>query len=159
MRRVAREADVDTLMLPLIQLGYPGIEWTPGEVSSLLMAKGVHMVDTDRRAYLFLAVTNLSRDLGPLKPGPVTQIASLLPQHHDQEWVDKVLAPLLARGLRKLKRDFPTYSALPLYCFLAPALLKFWTHIIPAEIKPRSSGQHLATLPTVQVAIAKLRGY
>ena len=158
MRRVAREADVD-MVLPLLQLGYPGQEWTPGEVQAVMQAKGVHMVDTDRRAYLFLAVTDLSKDLGPLKPGPVTQIATLIPQHHDQKWVDEVLAPLLARGLRKLKKDFPAYAALPLYCFLEKELYPFWTHIIPAEIKPRSSGSHLATMPTLQAAIDKLRGY
>ena len=163
-RREARLTDVG-MVQPLIQLAYAGQEWTPGDVAAVMQAKGIHMVDTPPenpefvRAYLYLAVTDLSKDLGPLKPGPVTQIATLVPQHHDQKWVDEVLAPLLARGLRKLKRDFPPYAALPLYCFLEPELLEFWTHIIPAEVKPRSSGSHLATLPTVQVAIDRLRGY
>ncbi len=159
MRRVAREADVD-MVLPLLQVAYAGQEWTPGEVASMMsQAKGIHMVDTSRRAYLYLAVTDLGRELGPLNPGPVTQIATLIPQHHDQKWVDEVLAPLLARGLRKLVKDFPDRASLPLYCFLEKDLYPFWTHIIPAEIKPRRSGSHLATLPTVQVAIDKLRGY
>ncbi|KKM25090.1 hypothetical protein LCGC14_1598480 [marine sediment metagenome] len=158
MKRVAREEDVD-MVLPLLQVGYAGQEWTPGDVQAVMRAKGIHLVDTESRAYLFLNVTDLSRELGPLSPGPCTQIASLLPQHHDQKWVDEVLAPLLARGVRKVARDFPDRAALPLYCFLTPELLKFWTHIIPAEIKPRSSGQHLATLPTLQIAIDKLKGY
>ena len=158
-RRTAQLTDVD-MVLPLIQVAYAGQEWTPGEVASMMsQAKGVHLVDTERRAYLYLAVTDLSRELGPLKPGPVTQIASLIPQHHDQKWVNEVLAPLLARGLRKVARDFPEMRRKPLYCFLTPDLLEFWTHIIPAEIKARRSGQHLATLPTVQIAIDKLRGY
>ena len=164
-RRTAQLADMD-MVLPLIQTAYAGQEWTPGEVASMMsQAKGVHMVDTPPenpefvRAYLFLAVTDLSRDLGPLKPGPVTQIATLIPQHHDQKWVDEVLAPLLARGLRRVARDFPEMRRKPLYCFLEKELLKFWTHILPAEIKARSSGQHLAIMPTLQAAIAKLRGY
>jgi len=158
VRRVAREEDAE-MVLPLLQVAYAGQEWMPDEVASMMsQAKGVHLVDTERRAYLYLAVTDLIKDLGPLKPGPVTQIATLIPQHHDQKWVDEVLAPLLARGLRKVARDFPEMRNKPLYCFLEKDLYRFWTHIIPAEIKPRSSGSHLATMPTLQAAIDNVRG-
>ena len=156
-RRDARPEDKE-LVRPMLQLGYPKVDWTEEATERFLASEGVHLFDPDNLAYLYLALNPNLLNKSPVPEGPATEIAALIPQHHDQEWVDNVLAPLLARGLRKMGTKYPQMRRRPLYCFLAPDLYPYWTHIIPASIVPRRSGAHLAWMPTLTSAIAKVRG-
>ncbi len=154
-RRLVREAD-NAEIKPLLQVAYAGQDWTDADVASRLLEEGVHSFDPERRAYCHLTFPIREKPLGPVPVGPCTQIATLVPQHHDQKWVDEVLAPLLALALRELEKDRPDLVKQPLYCYLTPDLYPFWTDIIPVEIVPRSTGSHLAWLPTVEYAIRRL---
>ncbi len=154
-RRLVREADSPEIK-SLLQIAYAGQEWPDADVASRLLEEGVHAFDPARRAYCHLTFPVREEPLGPVPAGPCTQIATLIPQHHDQKWVDEVLAPLLALSLKELEKDRPDLVERPLYCYLEKDLYPFWTDIIPVEIIPRRSGSYLAWLPTVEFAIRKL---
>ena len=123
-RRAARPTD--TFIQPLLQVGYPRQEWTEAAVEARLQEAGIHRVDPDGPAYVHLTVNNLAESLGLLPAGSCTHIASLLPQHHDQAWVDDVLFPLLTYALRKQGREHPAMLGRPLYGLLPRSLIPFW---------------------------------
>ena len=156
-RRAARPTD--TFLRPLLQQSYPKQEWTEADVERRLEEEGIHHADDTRLAYCHLTYPVRTEPLGPVPVGPCTQIATLIPQHRKQKWVDEVLAPLLAEALRREAKERPDLMEQPLYCYLDPDLYPFWTSIIPVEIIPRRSGSYLAWLPTVNDALERLVDY
>ncbi len=122
--RIPRPADIPMLQ-PLLQAGYPGQEWTEQAVEYRLAEAGIHLVDPGR-AYVHLTINDLSDSIGPVPAGLTTHIASLLPQHHDQAWVDDVLFPLLIRAIRKRGRESSHMLDRPLYGILPKTLIPYW---------------------------------
>ena len=153
--RIARPADIPMLQ-PLIQAGYPGQEWTEQDVEQRLREAGVHRVDPDRLAYLHLIPHTIAEPQGPIPAGLCTQVASLLPQHHDEGWIRDVLSPLLVKGLKVVAKEYPTYRNKPVYAYLSKELLELWTPQFNAETTPRSTGAYIGWLPTLQEAIRKV---
>ena len=156
--RAVREDDVG-LIKPMLQLGFPKVDWTDEMAREWLSREGgVQVVDPGRRAYLRLSINpDLEDDIG-FGTGLCTLVFALLPQHHDQKWVDDVLAPLLASGLTKIAEENPKLRERPVYAFLTPDLLPFWawTGIFNAETTARSTGSHVLWLPTLRETIAKV---
>ena len=128
--RAARPADIP-MLLPLIQAGYPGQELGEQDVEQWLAMAGIHLVDAPPpdfivRAYVHLTINELFDPIGPVPAGLTTHISSLLPQHHDPEWVDDVLFPLLISAIRKRGRENAHMLDFPLYGVLPKTLIPYW---------------------------------
>ncbi len=151
--RIARPSDIPMLQ-PLIQAGYPGQEWTEQDVEQRLATAGIHLVDPGR-AYVHLTINNLFDPIGPVPAGLTTHIASLLPQHHDQAWVDDVLFPLLIRAIRKRGRESAHMLDRPLYGILPKTLIPYWEGKL-GSIAFGEKGSRMIYVATLREAIRKV---
>lgn len=93
-----------------------------------------------------------------IPPGVSTEAPYILPQHHDQAWVDDVLVPLLKPCLEEEARKRPDALERPLWAFTDASLAVFWQRSkIQASVKRTRSGRALVYVPTLQEAIARLQ--
>ena len=154
MSRVISLTDV-SLVRTLLQAGFPRQEWSEQDAEERLNVEGIHLVDPGK-AYVHLTFPKMDDTLPPIPPGLCTHIQSLLPQHHDQKWVDDTLFPLLADAIRKVPRKRPKLLDRPLYGLLIPSLMPFWEGKLGSIVSDRR-GHDLIYVPTLREAIGKIR--
>ena len=151
-------ADDIALVKDVLQLAYPGQEWDERGVDAVLAEtkNQVHVIDPDRRAYCHLIIIDRKEPRGILPAGRSVQVATLAPQHHDQEWVNTVLGPLLNHAFRKLVRENRGIRGLPAHAYLSKDLIPYWTAVFEADVVPRSTGAYLMLVRTIREGFERL---
>ena len=154
-------ADDVALVGDVLRLAYPRQDsWDAAHVLAVLAEtkNQAHIIDPDRRAYCHLIIIDRKTPRGILPAGRSVQVATLTPQHHDQEWVNTVLGPLLNDTFRKLVKENPGIRGLPAHAYLSKDLIPYWTEVFEADVVPRSTGAYLMLVRTISEGFEKLAG-
>ncbi len=152
MSRVISLTDDLPLVRTMLQAGFPRQEWSEVDAEERLSVEGIHRVDPGK-AYIHLTYPTMDDTRPPLTPGPCPSIYSLLPQHHDQKWVDDTLFPLLADAIREAAIERPRLLGRPLFGLLIPSLIPYWE----GKLGSKFEGNMIYVM-TLREAISKIEG-
>ncbi len=144
------------LLVSVMRLAWPNQQWDEAAVAARMAEAGAHLVDPESLAYCHLTTNKLEDALGPVPAGPCTQISTLAPQHHDQQWVDEKLAPLLEDTLRDYVPERAGMLDFPLYGLLPTSLIRFWEGKLGSTAYKLRGRSSLIYVPTLREAMRGL---
>ena len=135
-------------------------DWTEEELADR-MAKERGVVRVERpRLFCSIEFYELedpivtTNDVVVIPAGMATQVKALLPQHNNQQWVDRTLAPLLTETLVAVGERWPEALAHPTWAWMDLSLANLWGNLFNDTVTPHGS-RAIMWLPTLQEAIDK----
>ncbi len=160
--RKPQESDLDWIAQS-IRLAYKnaGGDWGEEAIAQKLAAEqGVTNADDKNHVYAVAEAYEIPHEVfGVVPAGLSTHVKDLLPQHHNQEWIDGPILAALAPCLREVAKKTPEALDKHLWAFVAYDLaIPYWRNsIIKADVKrSRSGGNALAYVSTLRLAIERL---
>lgn len=151
-----------------IALAYAGtgLDWTPDRLADKLSREqGVVAINRERKVYGVVHAYEIPHDVfGVVPAGLSNQVKDLVPQHHNQEWIDGPICGVLADCLREIADEnskFYNPEALEkkLWAFVAYDLaIPYWqdSPVKAKVIRSRSGGNALAYIDSLKEALEKL---